>query len=441
MRPLFNFKEAQLMNNLINSFVVGIDVSSKSSVITILMPGGETYEKKLNVTNDLNGFNKLLNTLKEIEKKFLKRPELFMESTGLYHIPLYNYFTKNNYKCYIINPIHTKNFAKQSIRKVKNDKIDSLRIAQLAQSPTFLNQSLFNEDIFLLKKLCREYDSLVSNAAQYKKKVNSLLNLVFPKFDKIFSDTFSDIPMAILSTYPTYADFLSASKSDIINLIISTVNHSAEWAEKKYNLILEIAKEAELLMLPTDCLGTELLCFINMIKAFRASIDSLKEKILNFYVKIPEFKENVELLCSHPEIGVISAISFLAEIGDIRNFSCAKKVVAFLGLDTSVSQSGAFNSSHNKLTKRGSYLARKILFNIAIASIKTYRNGVPSNSVLLTFYNKLIECKPKKVAICAIMHRLINHFFAILRDKKPFELRTPETHKRLYLQNHLHKVI
>ena len=78
------------MNNLINSVVVGIEVSSKSSVITILMPGGETYEKKLNVTNDLNGFNKLLNTLKEIEKKFLKRPELFMESTGLYHIPLYN---------------------------------------------------------------------------------------------------------------------------------------------------------------------------------------------------------------------------------------------------------------------------------------------------------------------------------------------------------------
>lgn len=424
------------MNNLINNFVVGIDVSSKSSVITILMPGGETYGKKLNITNDLKGFTKLFNILKNIEKTFSKRPELFMESTGLYHIPLYNYFIKNNYKCYVINPIHTKNFAKQSIRKVKNDKVDSLRIAQLAQSSTFSNQSLFNEDTFLLKKLCREYDSLVNNAAQYKKKVNSLLNLVFPKFDKIFSDTFSDIPIAILSTYPTYADFLSASKSDIINLIISTVNHSTEWAEKKYNLMLEIAKEAELLMLPTDCLGTELLCFINMIKAFRSSINLLKEKILSFYINIPEFKENVELLCSHPEIGQISAISLLAEIGDIKNFSCAKKVVAFLGLDTSVSQSGTFNSSHNKLTKRGSYLARKILFNIAIASIKTYRNGVPANSVLFTFYNKLIQRKPKKVAICAVMHKLINHFFAILRDKKVFELRTPETHERLYFQKY-----
>lgn len=80
------------------------------------------------MTNDLKGFTKLLTTLKEIEKQFSKGPGIFIESTGLYHIPLYNYFSKNHYKCYIINVIHTNNFPKQSIRKVKNDKVYSLRI-------------------------------------------------------------------------------------------------------------------------------------------------------------------------------------------------------------------------------------------------------------------------------------------------------------------------
>lgn len=429
------------MNNFINNFVVGVDVSSKSSVVTILMPGGETYGKKLNITNDLKGFTKLLTTLKEIEKQFSKRPEIFMESTGLYHIPLYNYFSKNHYKCYVINPIHTKNFAKQSIRKVKNDKVDSLRIAQLAQSPMFSTKSVFDENTFLLKKLCREYDSLVSNAAQYKKKVNSLLNLVFPKFNEVFSDAFSSVPLAILFKYPTYVAFLSANRSDVINLITSTVKHSTEWADKRYNLLLKIAKEAELLKLDIDCLGTEIVCFINLINSFKTAINELKEKILAFSENIPKLKSNVELLCSHPEVGKISAISLLAEIGDIKNFSSAKKLVAFLGVDTSVSQSGAFTSTHNKLTKRGSNLARKILYNLSIASIKTLRNGVPANSVLLAYYKKLTTCKPKKTAICAIMHKLINHFFAILRDKKAFELRLPETHKKLYIERHLQIVI
>lgn len=429
------------MNNFINNFVVGVDVSSKSSVITILMPRGETYGKKLNITNDLKGFTKLLTTLKEIEKQFSKRPEIFMESTGLYHIPLYNYFSKNDYKCYVINPIHTKNFAKQSIRKVKNDKVDSLRIVQLAQSPMFSTESVFDRNTFLLKKLCREYDSLVSNAAQYKKKVNSLLNLVFPKFNEVFSDVFSSVPLAILFKYPTYVDFLSASKSDVITLITSTVNHSTEWADKRYNLIFNIAKEAELLKLDLDYLGTEMVCFIDLLNSFKSAINKLKEKILEFSANIPGFKENVELLCSHPEVGQISAISLLAEIGDIKNFSSAKKLVAFLGVDTSVSQSGAFTSTHNKLTKRGSNLARKILYNLSLASIKTFRNGVPANPVLLAYYKKLTASKPKKIAICAIMHKLINHFFAILRDKRAFELRLPETHKKLYLERHFQIVI
>ncbi len=39
------------------------------------------------------------------------------------------------------------------------------------------------------------------------------------------------------------------------------------------------------------------------------------------------------------------------------------------------------------------------------------------------------------------MHKLINHFFAILKDKNPFELRLPEIHKKLYLNSTLQKVI
>lgn len=429
------------MNNFINNFVVGVDVSSKSSVITILMPGGETYGKKFSITNDLKGFTKLENTLKDIEKQFSKRAEIFMESTGLYHIPLYNYFNKNDYHCYIINPIHTKNFAKQIIRKIKNDKVDSLRIAQLAQSPMFSTNSIFDEQTFLLKKLCREYDSLVSNAAQYKKKINSLLNLVFPKFSLVFSDIFSKVPMAILIKYPTYKHFLSASKSDVLDTITSAVNHSTEWADNRYNMLLNIAKEAELLKLDTDYLETEIICFIRLLHTFEECMNDIKSKMKKASSNIPGFKGNVDLLWTHPEVGEISSICLLAEIGDIKNFSSAKKLVAFLGVDTLVSQSSSFTSTHNKLTKRGSNFARKILFNLALASIKKFRNGVPANPVLFAYYNKLTTSKPKKIGICAIMHKLINHFFAILRDKKTFELRLPETHKKLYLENHLKVVI
>jgi transposase len=52
-----------------------------------------------------------------------------------------------------------------------------------------------------------------------------------------------------------------------------------------------------------------------------------------------------------------------------------------------------------------------------------------------------MKSKPKKIAICAVMHKLINYFFAIPRDKKTFDLRQTEVHKQLYLNKNLRVVI
>lgn len=420
------------MNKFINNFVVGIDVSSKSIVISILMPGGDSYKKNLTVNNDLKGFKKLLIILNEINEKYKSNPKIFMESTGLYHISLLNYFIKNNFECYVINPIQTKNFAKQSIRKVKNDKIDSLRIAQLAQSPSFICESSFDEQNFLLKKLCREYDSLVNNRSHYKKKLLSLLNLVFPKFDQVFSEVTGKASLELLSAYPTYADFLSASKSEVLEFITTNMNHSKKWAEEKYKSIKIIAEEAKALMLPSDFLDTEITCFVKIIKSLSESIEMMENRIKEIYTNNPVLEKNVELICTLPGIAEMSAITLLAETGDMKKFKNAKKVVAFLGLDSSVSQSGAYVGTHNKMTKRGSRLASKVLYNVALNSIKKNKNGPLMNEVLNEYYLKLCERKPKKAAICILMRKIINYIFAILRDQHPYEMRRPEEHRKLY---------
>ena len=54
--------------------------------------------------------------------------------------------------------------------------------------------------------------------------------------------------------------------------------------------------------------------FINLLKTFKSTISNIKEKILEVYTLIPNFKENVYLLYPHPEVSQLSAISLLAEI-------------------------------------------------------------------------------------------------------------------------------
>ena len=51
-----------------------------------------------------------------------------------------------------------------------------------------------------------------------------------------------------------------------------------------------------------------------------------------------------------------------------------------------------------------------------------------ANPVLLSYYEKKCKNKPAKVAQAASMHKLVFIIFAVLRDQKPFELKTPEQH-------------
>ncbi len=55
-----------------------------------------------------------------------------------------------------------------------------------------------------------------------------------------------------------------------------------------------------------------------------------------------------------PGIGYILGSIIISEIGDISKFSNPAKLLAYAGLDPTVKQSGTFNATNTKISKRGS---------------------------------------------------------------------------------------
>lgn len=164
----------------------------------------------------------------------------------------------------------------------------------------------------------------------------------------------------------------------------------------------------------------------------KSILDAVKEIILiDSLSDIPVLSPIIDLLCSIPGIGILTAATILAEVGDFSAFSKPNKLVAFFGIDPSVNQSGEFTGTRNKMSKRGSRLLRRVIFTTALANIRSKRNGEKTNPVMHEFYHQKCVSKPKKVALGAVMRKLVNIIFAVLRDRKPFELRTPEEHEEL----------
>ena len=139
------------------------------------------------------------------------------------------------------------------------------------------------------------------------------------------------------------------------------------------------------------------------------------------------------LLESIPGAGFLTAVTIVCEIGDFRAFHRPKQLYSYFGLDPVVRQSGNSAGANLRISKRGSPYARRCFYILALQSVSLRKNGEPKNHVLRTYYLEKCKSKAKMTALGAIMHKLCNIVFAVLRDERPFVLISPQEHRQNYL--------
>lgn len=425
------------MSKFYNSPVIGVDVAADFSVATILAPEGSIYKKAFRFNHDAKGFLFFLDTIKKVEETFDRPSPVFMESTGIYHLNLFYFLINNKVEPYVINPLVTHCNKNKEIRKVKNDKSDSYSIAKTGKYENIKTCNMVDINIYELRILCREYHTLVSERADIKKKISACLRLSFPGYENVFSDTTGNSSLAILNAYDSPNCIISAHKNQIVDLLRITSRKGLKWAENTYEKLIHAAHNAKAIsFLSGD--SSKLHRLIKLYNIYTEQISEIETSIHNFIESErvdTKLKNCVELLDGIPGIAFISAVTLIAEIGDIDAFKKPKQLVAFFGVDPSVNQSGKFNGTKNKMSKRGTRLGRKVLYSVVLTSIRNKRNGEANNAVLQRYYKQNLKGKAKKVAFIAVMHKLIKYIFSVLKKQTPFEVRDPRLHNQMYLKN------
>lgn len=415
-----------------NFFIsVGIDVGADFSFMSIALPNQTFVGKPFKITHsNLNSLETAVLKIKEAEESSSLKARIFLESTGVYHYPLFCYLRDKEFNVSVINPIITNNSTNLNIRKVHNDKFDSKKLALIALKPD-LKTSVIPSDLVLnIRNLVREYYRLKDERTAYVAKLTAVLKVSFPEYLGIFSKITTNTSLALLEKYSSPDLFLSAKKSSVIKLIRTAARFGDTYAETQYSKLLSAAKSAKVFghSLPSD---SELIrLYISLIKTYDNAADSILQSIQADIERHSDeaFVKQIRLLETIKGCGFLSAVTLMCEIGDFSVFSSPKKLYAYLGLDPAVKQSGKFNGTNVKLSKRGSRLARRVLHMMAINSIGVSKNGAVKNSVIRAYYDEKCKSKPKMVALSAVIHKLCNIIFAVLRDNKPFEIITPQQH-------------
>ena len=105
-----------------------------------------------------------------------------MESSSLYHIPLFASLSARNFKTFLLNPLLISNYSKLSLRKTKTDKKDAFVIASfLLNYHKLLYKKLRSQPLQQLKELTRERENITSQIAKLKNDIEKLLAVTFPE--------------------------------------------------------------------------------------------------------------------------------------------------------------------------------------------------------------------------------------------------------------------
>lgn len=107
---------------------VGIDVSKNKSMVPVARPFGQIVVKPFEVRHTAIELRKLASFLKSLEGE----TRVVMEHTGRYYEPVAQYIHESGVFVSAVNPLLIREYGNNSLRRVKTDKADSLKIARYA---------------------------------------------------------------------------------------------------------------------------------------------------------------------------------------------------------------------------------------------------------------------------------------------------------------------
>ena len=326
-----------------------------------------------------------------------------------------------------------------NIRKLHNDKFDSKKAARVGLDASLKTSIVPDDDVVNLRNLVRDYYYFKDLQSAITLKLTAELKVSFPAYLTVFSKVTTQTSLKLLETYPLADNLLASPKEELVEMIRTTARFGEKYALAKYDALCAAAKDAAIFGRSLNSNAVRIRLYISIYKEYQQHLDDILSALHESVDRMQGtvVHDRICLLQSLRGVGFLSAVVLIAEMGDFDLFSSPKKLYAYFGLDPAVRQSGKFNGDKVHMSKRGSSLARRILHMVALNNLKVDKAAkAPVNPVIHGYYAEKCKSKKKNVAVGAVMHKICNIIFAMLRDGKPFEMITPQEHCERYAAHH-----
>jgi transposase len=348
--------------------IVGIDIAKDKHVAFMGTARGITLRRRLIITNDKQGFSKLLEEASAVQKQHgLERCVFGMEPTGNYHKPLARWLLRCGQQLVMVTGKAVKeNRQLLNGRWDKNDPKDSANVADLisqGKCQFFANQGEMVIDLrdllSLRKRLKRQEHSLRMRIR------NSLLSKHFPEMDRYWGSCLRE-NLAIVRWCLDPREIAAMPLAEFIRKVTRTDRGLRQ--VKRLRAIHQVAGDSVGLPV-TAATRFEARLLVEDLEQVCEWIAQLQDEIK----KVCNRSSHYKLLRTIPGVGPYIAAVILAMIGNPHRFTNRSQVIRLAGLDLSANRSGKnSDKAVPVLSKKGDANLRYALYQAAL--IGTYHN-------------------------------------------------------------------
>ena len=390
----------------------GIDVSSRKSTLAVLRPFDEVVRLPFDVAHNTEGLASLAEQLKALDGE----THVVLERTGRYYEPVAKALHEAGLYVSAVNPLLIKEYGANSLRRVKTDKADAMKIAKYGlDNWVELREYIPMDMIRQQLKLCsRQYNLYMKTVVSLQNNLISLTDKTFPGVNELFSSP------ERADGHQKWVDFVMTFwHCDCICRVSEKAftDRYQKWCKRKgYHFSTEKALDlyagscGHFTTLPKND-NTKLLITTaaQQLLAGKTTLAALRTEMTRLAKQLPEY-DTVRAMYG---VGETTAAQLMAEIGDVRRFPRRSSIVGFAGVDPAVDQSGKHSAKSVPTTKRGSPHLRKTLYQI----VCTYLKRSPADEPVYQFLDKKrAEGKPYYVYMTAAQNKFLRIYFARVKE-------------------------
>jgi transposase len=313
----------------------------------------------------------------------------------------------------VLNAQLIHGYGGDTIRRDKNDNIDSLKIAGYCLDKWVKLTRYVPEDE--LRKTLKVYNRQLSQYAKLKTALKnnliSLLDQTFPDVNKLFTS-----PARESDGHEKWIDFVARfwHCECVSSLSLRAFSERyRKWCRKNgYNFTENKAEEiysasaGHFGTLPkNDFTETLLSQAVAQLNSLCETVAALKAEMDKLASELPEYET---VLAMHG-VGKVLGSQLIAEIGDIRNFQKRTSIARFAGIEPPDNQSGAYCQHSRRISKQGSPHLRKTLFQVMCCVLQNKRDYEPTFQFI---DRKRAEGKPYKVYMIAGANKFLRIYYA-----------------------------